>query len=176
MKTLSFQNCILIGFFQKIHGVSGTLLLNFEPEWELSVLNTDLLVTETDGLPVPWFIAENGIRITTHKTALIDLDWIEDEKAAKRLCGNPVYLEKNKILSVLEDKNLSQWIGFSIYSDSGNLIGKITGEENYSGNIVVSVKVENGEQLIPFHPDLIKAIDYDQKKITMCLPEGLSGI
>jgi 16S rRNA processing protein RimM len=176
MNELSLSNCIQIGHFLKTHRYSGTLLLVFEPEWELTVLNANILITETDGLPVPWFISPDGIRITSHTSALIDLDWIEDQKSAAVLCGNPVYVEKSSIRSSLEKDDKSQWIGFKIYSETGNLVGIITGEENYSGNRVLSVKVKNEEKLIPFHPDLIAAVDIELQSITMRLPEGLTDI
>jgi 16S rRNA processing protein RimM len=176
MNELSLQNCIQIGWFRKIHGVTGTLLLNFEPEWELSVRNTDILITLTDGLPLPWFVSPNGIRITTNSTALIDLDWIDDIKTAGKLCGNPVFIEKSKILHSAEKNEISEWIGFSICSEKGKPVGIITREENFSGNRVITVKIKNEEILVPFHPDLIKEVDFEIQRITMSLPEGLPGL
>jgi len=173
MVNLSIQNCIRIGTFQKPRGISGTLQLNFEAEWEWSVVNTDVLLTETDGLLLPWFVADDGIRITSSGIALVDLDWIEDEISAKKLCGCPVYLEKSKILQTHGEIDVSEWIGFEISDGSGNCIGVITGEKNYSGNLVFSVRTEKGERLIPFHPDLMNAVDKKLKKLTMDVPEGL---
>lgn len=93
---MRLENCVRIGYFQRTHGIEGTLVLDFSPEWGLSLASTTILILEINGLPVPWFIAEYGIRITSANTALVDLEWIEDDASAQKLCGLKVFLEKKR--------------------------------------------------------------------------------
>lgn len=96
MASLRLENCVRIGYFQRTHGIEGTLVLDFSPEWGPSLASTTILILEINGLPVPWFIAEYGIRITSANTALVDLEWIEDDASAQKLCGLKVFLEKKR--------------------------------------------------------------------------------
>jgi 16S rRNA processing protein RimM len=176
MNLLSFYDCIKIGAFRKSHGIAGTLDLVFEPEWETSVEHTELFITETDGLPVPWFVAPDGIRITSSKTALVDLEWIENQQSAKKLCGSSVYIPKSKIIPNQKSSELSDWAGFSIYNENDDLIGKVNSLENFAGNLVMMVDTPLGEKMVPLHPDLIIEINHETRKMTMQFPEGLLDI
>lgn len=173
METLKLSKCIKIGYFHKPHGVAGTLQLNFDAEWEDSLANASVLVTETEGLPLPWFIADEGIRIISPTTALIDLDWIDDEKDAKRLCGQNVFLEKGDIREPTSGVTGGEWVGYTLIGEDGISIGLITGEDNYAGNLVLSVITSRGTILVPFHPDLLKQADHTGKKLILDLPSGI---
>jgi 16S rRNA processing protein RimM len=176
MNLLSFNDCIKIGAFRKPHGTAGTLDLVFEPEWEASVEHAELFITETDGLPVPWFVAPEGVRITSSKTALINLDWIDNMDSAKRLCGSSVFIPKSKIIPNLKSSELSDWVDFSIYNEIGALVGKVNSTENYAGNLVMMVETPLGEKMVPLHPDLIIEINHETRIMTMVFPEGLLDI
>ncbi len=173
MEILTKKNCVYIGFFQKTYKYSGSLLLIFEPKWELSLSNVKILITEIDGLPVPWFVHEDGISVTGPNTALITLKWINDEKAAKKICGKSVYIE-NRHIHVTDNKIYTPgWINYYLEEQTRGYIGKITGEENYSGNLVLSVEIKSGTLLIPFHSDFVIKTNHLMKTLTLKLPDGL---
>jgi 16S rRNA processing protein RimM len=176
MNLLSFDDCTKIGAFRKPHGTAGTLDLVFEPEWAASVELAEIFITDTDGLPVPWFVAPDGVRITSYKTALIDLDWIDNMDSAKRLCGSSVFIPKSKIIPNQETSELSDWAGFSIYNEMGALVGIVNSTENFAGNLVMMVDTSHGEKMVPLHPDLIIEINHETRKMTMEFPEGLLDI
>jgi len=176
MHVLSFDDCIRIGTFRKSHGIAGTLELVFEPEWEATVEHAEILITDTDGLPLPWFVSPDGIRITSPKTALVDLELIENQQSAKKLCGSTVYIPKNKFIPNQESSEFFDWIGFSIFIENGAFIGKVTGTEDFAGNLVMMVDTPLGEKMVPLHPDLIMEINYETRSLTMEFPEGLLDI
>jgi 16S rRNA processing protein RimM len=176
MKMFSFDDCIKIGMFRKPHGIAGTLELVFEPEWEVSVQHAEIFITETDGLPVPWFVAPDGVRITSSKSALVDLDWIDNQDSAKKLCGNPVCILKKDIIPDMKPQELSEWSGFTLYNEYGYSVGKINKTENFSGNMVMMVDTPVGEKMVPFHPDLIVEINRETRSMTVRFPEGLLDI
>lgn len=172
---ISLNDCAKIGVFLRPHGIAGTLVLAFEQEYEQQVENARVLLVETDGLPVPWFVIREGIRIITAQTALVDLEWIEDQQSAKKLCGNNVYLE-NSLLSAVSGTGMAEWTGYSLLDPAGGVIGTIAGVEDYAGNIVLLVKTPSGDKLVPFHADFVRKLDKTRKKLTMQLPEGLLDI
>jgi 16S rRNA processing protein RimM len=168
---------INIGYFLKPHGVFGTLQLSFEEGYEELVEEATVLFAESDGILVPWFVAEDGIRITSSKTALVDLDWIEDDKAARRLAGSKVWIETSGEDHGAEYSGLAETLkGYSVFNSGKGLLGLVTELNDYSGNIVLTVGKEGMDLLIPFHPDLIEEIDEEKKTITFNLPEGLTEI
>lgn len=176
MASLRLENCVRIGYFQRTHGIEGTLVLDFSPEWGPSLASTTILILEINGLPVPWFIAEYGIRITSANTALVDLEWIEDDASAQKLCGLKVFLEKKEVIPAGKDQNYGTYEGFTIVDEQDEPVGLIIAENDYSGNFVFSVKTKKGTILVPYHPDLLIKADARQKKLTMQLPPGLPGI
>lgn len=173
---VSKDNCLKIGFFQKPHGVFGTLLLNFDEGMEEDIENSQIFFVDMDGILVPWFVIEDGIRITSSKTALIDLEWIDDDNDAKKLVRKSVWLLKNKdqeIYSVEEDRG---WIGYEVFEDKKESLGIITEINDYAGNLVLTIEKNGKELLIPFHSDLVSSIDDAKTTITFNLPEGLIDI
>lgn len=167
------QNCVKIGQFKKPHGVAGTLTLNFEPAYEDSLSDAEVLLTDTEGLLVPWFVTEEGIRLIAHGTALIDLDWIEDEQAARKLCGMDVYIEKEAIYSHEGWEVQSNLTGYLMLDRTGKMIGTITALDDFSGNIVCTVNTVSGEKMVPLHPEIIRKVDDEAKAIFIDLPEGI---
>jgi hypothetical protein len=77
METIPKSDCQKIGFIRKTHGVHGELVLEYEPEFEESVVEAERFFLEIDGLLVPFFVAEEGLRFRSAKTALITFDWVE---------------------------------------------------------------------------------------------------
>ena len=147
--------------------------LSFDPVWELSLVNARVLFTEIDGLPVPWFVAEDGVRITGSGNALVDLEWIEDEKSARKLVGRKVMIEKKAIMNAVAPEAPAGWTGYSLEESNRGFVGTITAESNYAGNIVLTVKTEMAEILIPFHPDFLVSTNHQGKILTLKLPDGL---
>jgi 16S rRNA processing protein RimM len=173
---LTLQECIKIGVFRKPQGFAGTIHLQFEPEWAASVKLAKRLIAETNGLPVPWFVTEDGIRITSPHTALVDLEWTEDKQSAENLSGLSVYLLKEDIVSQDEITDQDDWKGYQVKDERGAHIGTVRHSENYSGNLVLILETPNGEKMIPLHEDLILDNDPSLRIIQMSLPEGLLDI
>lgn len=173
MDLLNPENCIKIGIFLKPHGISGRIVLHFEGEMEASLEQAKYVLVENDGLPVPWFVQPDGIRIIAQGTALVDLDWIDDDIAAKKLCGSEVYLTPDQIIQPEGQDTSPGWVGYDIISPESVFIGTITGEDNYSGNLVFTVKTPSGERLVPYHQELFIHADALQKQLTLSIAEGL---
>jgi len=173
METIPKSECQKIGFIRKTHGVHGELVLEYEPEFEESVAETSRFFLEIDGLLVPFFAAENGLRFRSAKTAMVTFDWVDTERYARRLVGSPVYLFNYEIVDEPEETTTSRFLHFSLLNENGEKVGKISAINDYSGNIVFTVDTENGEMLVPFNEDFLLNLNEEQKTIQLQIPEGL---
>ncbi|WP_372946689.1 ribosome maturation factor RimM [Mariniphaga sp.] len=173
METIPKSDCQKIGFIRKTHGVHGELVLEYEQEFEESVAEAERFFLEIDGLLVPFFAAEEGLRFRSAKTVLVTFDWVNTEKYARRLVGSPVYLFNHEIVDEPEEAAISQFLHFCLLDENGKKVGKISAVDDYSGNIVFTVDAEDGEILVPFNEDFLMKLDEKQKTIQLRLPEGL---
>jgi 16S rRNA processing protein RimM len=172
METIQKADCEKIGFIRKTHGVHGDVVLEFESKFEESVAETEHLFVELEGLLVPFFISDDGLRFTTAKAAIVSFDWVDTEKYAKRLVGAAVYLFGNEIIDEPEvGEDMLE--GFLLVDEKLGEIGMINQVDDYSGNIVLTVSYRNEEVLIPYNDEILVSIDDSLKMITLNLPEGL---
>jgi 16S rRNA processing protein RimM len=173
METIPKPDCQKIGFIRKTHGVHGELVLEYEPEFEESVAEASRFFLEIDGFLVPFFVAEDGLRSRSAKTALVTFDWVDTEKYARRLVGSPVYLFNFEIIDEPGDGTTSQFLHFRLLDENGKEVGKISAVDDYTGNIVFTVNGAGGEILVPFNEDFLLKLNEKQKTIQLRLPEGL---
>ena len=173
METLPKADCDKVGFFKKTHGVSGELVLEYEPQFEYSIENVDRFFVELEGLLVPFFIVEDGFRFKTENSAILTFDGVESEKYAKRMVGSSVFLFKNEIILMADELSDSELVDYLLVDEKLGEIGIIDQIDNYSGNIVFTVNFKGKELLVPFNEDFLLEIDKQNKVIKLKLPEGL---
>ncbi len=173
METIPFADCENIGFFRKTHGIRGEMILEFEPRFEFSVEDAARFFVELDGLLVPFFVKENGLRFKSGNSAIVTLIWVDTEKYAKRLVGKPVYLYKTEIVDQPGEPIGSKFENYLLIDSAIGEIGVIDRVDNYSGNIVITVNYRGEEILIPYNENLLVEINDNQKTIKLKLPEGL---
>jgi len=172
METIPKSDCEKIGFIRKTHGIHGEVVLEFEEQFEYSVEDAECFFIELEGLLVPFFITEEGLRFRSGKSAIVKLDWVDTEIYAKRLVGKEVYLYKEEIIDMPEE-NESLLKGFRLFDKKTGELGIIEEVEDYSGNIVLTVNYKGIELLIPYNDEILIDLDEKQKIITLELPEGL---
>lgn len=173
METIPKIDCEKIGFFRKTHGIHGDMVLEFETHFEFSVEEADRFFVEIEGLLVPFFIKKDGLRFRTANTAIVNLNFVETEKYAKRLVGNSVYLYLSEIIDDPDETLESQFENYLLIDETLGNIGIITHVDDFAGNIVLTVLYKGEELLIPYNEKLLVETNEIQKTITLKLPEGL---
>lgn len=173
METIPKADCDKVGFFKKTHGVFGELVLEYEPQFEYSIENANRVFVEIDGLLVPFFVMEDGFRFKTENSAILTFDGVDSEKYAKRMVGSSVFLFKNEIIEMPDEPFESQFENYLLIDEKLGDIGIIEQVDNYSGNIVITVKYRGQELLVPFNEDFLIEIDKNNKTLKLKLPEGL---
>lgn len=173
METIPKTDCEKVGFFRKTHGVFGELVLEFEPQFEMSIENADRLFVELEGLLVPFFVLDDGFRFKTENSAILTFDGVDSEKYAKRMVGSSVYLFKSEIIVSSDELTNSELLNYLLVDETLGEIGLIEQIDNYSGNIVLTVNFRGKELLVPFNDELLIHLDKHKKILTLRFPEGL---
>lgn len=173
MDTFPLSAVTEIGFVQKVHGVAGAIALTFEPEWETYLEESPVLLTEIDGILVPWPIEEDGLRITTSRSAIVKLKWINDAVKAKQLVGKKLFLPVTGNDFENMPTGINGWVGYSVTGTDGQFSGTLVEIDDFAGNIVFTINCGGRNILIPFHEELLIDLNEEAKSIIITIPEGL---
>ena len=173
METIPKENCTKIGFIQKTHGISGEMILKFQEEFYETLEEQPTLLFEIEGLLVPYYIAEEQLRLRSGESAILKLDWIDDDKQAKTLCGCAVFVKNEDLLITEEELSLHALVGYLLFDQNHLEIGSIVDVEDYSGNVLLAVKYKGKEVLVPFNEDLLLELDEQNQTLTLSIPDGL---
>jgi len=176
METIPKSECVKIGYLQKPHGVKGEVVLQFNPEYAVSLEEEPVLFPEIDGLLVPYFLVPGGIRFRTDETALLQFEWIEDEEKARQICGCSVYLKREDCIYDDDQVSLHQLEGFKLIDQKLGLIGLIGKVEDYAGNLIFQVEYMGREVLVPFNEDFLIRFDEKRKEIELQCPDGIFSL
>ena len=109
------------------------------------------------------------------KQVLLKLKGIDTIEEAEKYREDYLKINRNKEEKLPEDTYyIVDLIGLDIYTEDGELLGKLDDVFSTGSNDVYVVKNSEGKQiLVPAISDVIKNIDLEQKKIVVNLIEGL---
>ena len=109
------------------------------------------------------------------KQVLLKLKGIDTIEEAEKYEEDYLKINRNKEEKLPEDTYyIVDLIGLDIYTEDGELLGKLDDVFSTGSNDVYVVKNSEGKQiLLPAISDVIKNIDLEQKKIVVNLIEGL---
>lgn len=171
------KDITVIGKFQRTHALKGELnaILDVDPAF---ISEGNALIVEMDGIFVPFF--SSGIRPKGNTSFLIKLDGIDSEEEASKFVNKPIYAKKSELapfLNLEEDDILDEeeLAGYDIIDNgSSKLIGKVTGIDSSTQNLLFIVESPEGKTIyIPLADEFIEEINDNEKTIRMNLPEGL---
>lgn len=175
METIPKNDCEKIGFFRKTHGVHGEVVLEFEEHFEFSVEEAERFFVELEGLLVPFFVVDEGLRFRSAKSAIVKFKWVGTEEYAKRLIGQAAWLYKSEIVDEPAEE-INALVGFSLIDAELGNIGIIDVVDDYAGNVVLTVTYQGNELLVPFNEEMLVNIDEENRRITLNLPDGLIDV
>ena len=115
-----------------------------------------------------------GVRY--HKNmVLLKLEGIENPEQAELLKNAYLEIDREDAIPLKEGQYfIVDLIGLDVYTDEGNLLGKVDDIYNTGANDIYVVKDELGKQiLLPGIKDVIKEVDLDNEKIIVHLIPGL---
>ena len=159
-----------IGRLGRPHGVKGEIIFMFDDD-VFDRVDADYLVLNIEGILVP-FVME-AYRFRNDSTALMKFRDIDTENAARELTGCDVFFPRK--LAGNEDRmpSWNELTGYRLTDEKGHDVGIIASVDDSTANVLFET---TEGRLLPANPDLIAAIDREQRTITLNLPEGILDI
>lgn len=156
---------VQVGYFSKTHGIKGQLILRLEKNFFVDEAKA-LLVESATG-KAPFFISD----IKENKAGLIiALEDINSLEKAKSLVGKKVFVEEKFIAAEDETPDL---LGFELIDKTHGSLGNILEVSDNGHQVLVTVKLNNKEVILPLVEDFMESLDETNKKIFYNAPQGL---
>lgn len=90
--------------------------------------------------------------------------------------GQRIYITEDQAVPLEEGEYfLHDLFGLEVVTEDGRVLGELTEVLETGANNVFVVKGDDGELLLPDIPDVIVDIDFEQKRLTVRLMEGLAA-
>jgi 16S rRNA processing protein RimM len=171
---MAYKKQILLGKISKVHGHAGAVNVRLEQGFSENIQDLESVFIETDGRPVPFFIAS-----AEQPDNLVLRLWFEGYESAekvKEFVGCRLFLtEPSNNAGPVSD--LMDLINYRLFSQDNISTGVITGIIENPGQILLNILASSGNEfLIPLHEDLVKEIDTENRIIYMFIPEGIADI
>ena len=169
------EDCYLAGTFIKTHGVKGELVAKKNSDL-LEKNKLESVLVDIDGGLVPFFIPKNGISSRNHSSVRILLEDMDSEAKAKRFIGCDIYVPMKDVPDFIEEADEidpNVLIGFTYVDEERGELGEIEDIQDFAGNIVMVLTINNEEVMIPFADENFIDLDEENKTITMETPDGL---
>jgi len=162
----------LVGTIVGTFGNQGELKINpsIHPD-DYLLLAKSIFVEDENGTKQEF----NVIRARKHKNVfLFSLEGIDDMNVAEDLSGLSVYLPTLDFIELQENEYFyHQLEGMTVYSNDGNLIGKVD-HIMQGGNAILVIKDENDKEImVPFVDELVPEVNLKEKTITVNAIDGL---
>lgn len=161
-----------IGKFHRPHGIKGELLFTFT-DAIFDKVEGGYLVCSMDGILVPFFI--KAYRFRSDTTALIKLEDVDSEEKARLFTNAEVFFPK-KFIDEKASPEIVSWnhfTGFRVKDITHGDLGKVTGIDDTTINVLFKIEKDRKEILLPAHEKFILKIDQKKRWLTVQIPEGL---
>lgn len=168
---------IEVGYITKLHGLKGEMQATITDTVFDDVKKCPYLVVKLDGIFVPFFLAGYHFRSTSG--ILLSFEDIDSQEKAEPFCGLTLYFDRRCFTRKEEEEYDAEieeemgYIGYTIIDQKLGTIGKITGIDDQTVNVLFLVNYNDEEVMIPAADDLVIEIDDESQTILMNLPTGL---
>lgn len=170
------EDCIKIGEIGKTHNLQGALIVYTDNDLLEQYMDEPVFIL-LEGAPVPFYIAEDGLTERNRSSYIVKFDFVDSKEQADRLVGCDLLMDK----SLLEDEEelpfeLSDLIGYSVLDIPTGEMGTVGQVDNYSGNVVLTIKIFSKEILLPISDEYVVDIAHDEKKIHVNISEEIKEL
>ncbi len=171
---MAYKYQILLGKIARVSGYEGFVTIKLEKEFIEDLPDMESVFIETEGRPVPFFIAAS--EYSGGDLLKLKFEGYETFEKVTGFNGCKVFLttvgEKYRPEKIREPVT-----GFKVILSAGKQIGTITEIVQNPGQVLMKiVSSEEKEILIPYHEDFILKVDVKKKTIIVDIPEGLTDI
>ena len=162
-----------IGTIIKPRGLRGDMILEVEEGYEDYLSEQEYLMVEIEGGLVPFFISEESLNFRNPTSFSVAFDDYDSAEKVRPLCGCKIYLRNEVTQEENDSKDFKELLEYTVFDKERGELGKIIQIDNYSGNVVLTVKHLDHEVLIPLSENLVTGILDDKRELHLDCPEGL---
>lgn len=171
---MEYEYEIPFGRISKINGYEASISVKLEKAFIDNIPEMVSVFLEIEGKPVPFFISH--FDYIGGDTIRLQFDGYRNAEKLKEFSGCNIFLTTVPP-DYKQPESYQGLTGFAITSLQDEIIGWVKDIINNPGQTLLSVKSEDGNEiLIPFHENFIVKINWKKKLIVMDLPEGLEDI
>lgn len=168
------SDVVSIGHFYKPHGICGELNFAFTND-VFDRTDSPYWIVELDGILVPFFVESYRFRSAT--TALVKMEDIDDEKAARLLSDREVYYPKRYLDDTDEESDFLTWsqlVGYHLFhSFDEQCIGTIEAVDESTLNVLFYIRNDQQTFMVPAVEDWIEKIEPEHARLYMNFPKDL---
>jgi len=171
---MNIQDCFLIGYISKTHGLKGEVTAIFTEPIELdSVKSVFIKIKKSESL-VPYFIESFSDR---GDKAFIKFEDVNSAESAAGLTGSSLHLDK----AVRPDLKRGQFyndevVGYLVEDETEGKLGLIKQVIQSGPSRLLEIDFNGKDVLIPVNGPFIKSVNKSKKLIKVSLPEGFLSI
>ncbi len=160
-----------IGVLTKPHGIKGEVSFSFSDD-VFDRVECDYLICLMDGILVPFFIEE--YRFKSDTVALVKFEGIDTAEQARRFTNVEVYFPLHLAAEATDDRlSWAYFVGFEVEDVNHGDLGSIVNVDESTVNTLFVIDHDGQELLVPAHEEFIKALDHEQRRMVLQMPDGL---
>lgn len=169
------EDCIKVGEIGKTHNLQGALIVYTDNDLLEQYMDEPVFIL-LEGAPVPFYIAENGVTPRNHSSYIVKFDFVDSKEQADRLVGSELLMDKYLLEEEEIPMELSDLIGYFVVDEPTGEKGEVVQVDNYSGNIVLSIRIFSKEILLPVSDEYVTDILHDEKLMHVNIPEEIKEL
>lgn len=164
-----------VGVVQRTHGVNGEVQVGWADSVDPLELSLKSVFLRIEGIPIPFMVESH--RGKGEGVTILKLNEVDDAETALQFVGSRVLVEGEGAADEDDQLYLDDLVGYTMVTQQGTLLGKITELQDFSGNLLFMITNSAGEeQLIPASTDFIVDLNEDTQTLLVDLPQGLIGL
>ena len=169
------EDCIKIGEIGKTHNLQGALIVYTGNDLLEQYMDEPVFLL-LEGAPVPFYIAEDGLTARNHTSYIVKFDFVDSKEQADRLVGSDLLMDKYLLEEEDMPLELSDLIGFSVVDEPTGEKGEVVQVDNYSGNVVLSIRIFSKEILLPVSDEYVTDILHDERLLHVNIHEEIKEL
>ena len=169
------EDCIKIGEIGKTHNLQGALIVYTDNDLLEQYMDEPVFIL-LEGAPVPFYISEDGVTDRNHSSYIVKFDFVDTKEQADRLVGCDLLMDKYLLEEDEMPLELSDLIGYAVIDEPTGEQGEVVQVDNYSGNIVLSIRIFSKEILLPVSDEYVTDILHDEKLMHVNIPEEIKEL
>ena len=162
---------INIGKLVSAFGLTGELVLKHALGKKTTFKEGEVLfIEQIKGSYLPYFIQSSKSK--TKEETFVKLEGVDTREKALKLIQKNIWMQQNDFRKLVAKNSPLGLLGYTLI-DEGKPIGKIDEVIEQPHQVLLQIKIQGKEALIPLHEETLVNIDHKKNEVHVTLPEGL---